>query len=157
MASAVCLSDTVINCLLNELAILSFRFHGPHQARLNLPVSTNGVGAWCLGRPTNEEYLQIDFLKKTIITGIGTQGEKKITTAVVFWDRIYKNETNCSEFELAGQCNAFSFKFCSCCRRTRRFDAVNNENKEDCRTNTFVSHLLAFWRKFTIATDIMQD
>lgn len=51
------------------------RFHGPHQARLNLPVGKDGVGAWCVGRPSNEEHLQVGFLKKTIITGIATQGE----------------------------------------------------------------------------------
>jgi len=50
------------------------RFHGPHQARLNLPVGKTGVGAWCVGRPSNNEYLQVDFLKRTIITGIATQG-----------------------------------------------------------------------------------
>ena len=64
-------SGIVIN---SELFILSVRFHGPHQARLNLLDSETGVGAWCSRRKSNEEYLQVDFLKKTIITGIATQG-----------------------------------------------------------------------------------
>ncbi|PFX31363.1 Zinc metalloproteinase nas-15 [Stylophora pistillata] len=52
------------------------RFHGPTQARLNLPVGKGGVGAWCVGRPSNEEYLQVDFLNKTTITGVATQGRE---------------------------------------------------------------------------------
>lgn len=52
------------------------RFHGPSQARLNLPVGKGGVGAWCVGKPNNEVHLQVDFLKKTTVTGVATQGRE---------------------------------------------------------------------------------
>ena len=73
------------------------RFHGPHQARLNLPVSKTGIGAWCVGRrPLSNQYLQVDFLKKTLITGVATQGNNCLTSelAVTLTENLLKIQQN---------------------------------------------------------------
>jgi len=48
--------------------------HGPDRGRLNQRNTNGRTGAWCSQRRDTRQWWQIDFERKTTLTGIATQG-----------------------------------------------------------------------------------
>ena len=57
---------------------ISFRCHAPHQGRVNMKKSLNGVGAWCAEDQDQSQYLQVDLGRLTTIKAIAIQGESNL-------------------------------------------------------------------------------
>ena len=51
-------------------------YHGPNNGRLNFISTPGKTGAWSSEKNDHNQWLQVDFLRPTTITGISTQGRQ---------------------------------------------------------------------------------
>ena len=51
-------------------------YYRPRNGRLNFKATTNRHGAWASGPLDLNQWLQVDFKRSTLITGISTQGRQ---------------------------------------------------------------------------------
>ena len=65
------------------------RHHGAANGRLNFMSSNVRTGAWSSGTNDLNQWLQVDFQRSTIITGISTQGRQdnsqRVTKYTIFF------------------------------------------------------------------------
>ena len=65
------------------------RHHGAANGRLNFMSSNIRTGAWSSGANDLNQWLQVDFQRSTIITGISTQGRQdnsqRVTKYTIFF------------------------------------------------------------------------
>ena len=59
---------------------------GPEQARLN------GPNAWIAGVDNKNQYIQVDFLQPTYITGVTTQGRPSVPSYVTSYFVLFSND-----------------------------------------------------------------
>ena len=67
----------------------SSRYHGVKNARLNGPAQLpDSVGAWCAAGRKDNQWIQVDLMIPTWITGVMTQGREDTSE----WVKQYKVE-----------------------------------------------------------------
>ena len=54
----------------------SSKYHGPDNARLNRPAQSGSIGAWCTGWPDLHQWIQVDLMLPTWVTGVMIQGRQ---------------------------------------------------------------------------------
>ncbi|XP_057301129.1 uncharacterized protein LOC130635707 [Hydractinia symbiolongicarpus] len=72
------------------------KWHGPHQARLNLKSSRKGVGAWCAGIQDKNQFLQVDLGIMKTVKKLDVQGRDSPYAKYVTKFNIEYSEDNIS-------------------------------------------------------------
>ena len=57
-------------------------YFGPRNGRLNFTSTSTRTGAWSSEKNDHNQWLQVDFLRPTIIIGISTQGRHDVNQHV---------------------------------------------------------------------------
>ena len=66
--------------------------HRVQNGRLNFRARSGRTGAWSSGRIDRNQWLQVDFQRTTIITGVSTQGRQEATQFVKSYTISFSND-----------------------------------------------------------------
>ena len=77
--------------------------HGPANGRLNFVASNGRTGSWSSGTNDVNQWLQVDFQRSTIITGISTQGRQDHYQFVKSYTISFSDDEKCfNEYKTGG-------------------------------------------------------